>query len=228
MAAQVGLAALVQVASDAQKVAAEHSGLLVNLLLSIALLDDEAARGSYFELAQANWNAEDADLRQAALTAASFIAGQEATTLPQMAIPKIMGSPNYIPHVRRRSEILCDRAKQAFERLKEVDGIDITMPEGALYMTVRFQDGALSGGQTLPIDNPKIRELITRKVEGTTLDKRFVLYLLGSTGICVVPLTSFCSHLEGFRFTLLETDDARRDWIYRQLAVAIEAYLKNQ
>ena len=34
-----------------------------------------------------------------------------------------------------------------------------------------------------------------------------------STGICVVPLSGFCSPHPGFRFTLLETDDAKRGWL---------------
>lgn len=148
-----------------------------------------------------------------------------STTLPQLAIPKIMGSSKFIPHVRKRAEILFDRAKEAYELLKAVPGIDITMPEGALYMTVRFQQGVLNHQQVLPIENPRIQELVKEKTTGTTLDKRFVLYLLGATGICVVPLTSFCSALEGFRFTLLETDDARRDWIYKSLKKSVEAYL---
>ena len=35
-------------------------------------------------------------------------------------------------------------------------------------------------------------------------DKRFVYYLLGAKGVCVVPISSFCSELQGFRVTLLE------------------------
>ena len=148
-----------------------------------------------------------------------------STTLPQLAIPKIMGSPKFIPHVQQRARILFERAEEAYGLLASIPGIDITMPEGALYMTVRFQKGVLNHQQSLPIDNPEIRNLVSEKIEGATLDKRFVLYLLGATGICVVPLTSFCSTLEGFRFTLLETDDSRRAWIYESLKEAIEAYL---
>jgi alanine-synthesizing transaminase len=38
-------------------------------------------------------------------------------------------------------------------------------------------------------------------------DKRFVYYLLGAKGICVVPISSFCSELQGFRVTLLEENE---------------------
>jgi len=40
------------------------------------------------------------------------------------------------------------------------------------------------------------------------LDKRFVYYLLAAKGVCVVPISSFCSELQGFRVTLLEEDEA--------------------
>ena len=38
-------------------------------------------------------------------------------------------------------------------------------------------------------------------------DKRFVYYLLAAKGVCVVPISSFCSDLLGFRVTLLEEDE---------------------
>jgi aspartate/methionine/tyrosine aminotransferase len=57
-------------------------------------------------------------------------------------------------------------------------------------------------------------------------DKRFVYWLLASTGICVVPLSGFASELPGFRFTLLEHDDAKRREIFKTLGDAIRRYLE--
>jgi aspartate/methionine/tyrosine aminotransferase len=34
-----------------------------------------------------------------------------------------------------------------------------------------------------------------------------VYYLLAAKGICVVPISSFCSELQGFRVTLLEENE---------------------
>jgi aspartate/methionine/tyrosine aminotransferase len=56
-------------------------------------------------------------------------------------------------------------------------------------------------------------------------DKRFVYWLLASTGICVVPLSGFASDLPGFRFTLLEHDDEKRRGIYAAMADAAGRYL---
>jgi aspartate/methionine/tyrosine aminotransferase len=55
-------------------------------------------------------------------------------------------------------------------------------------------------------------------------DKRFVYYLLGSTGICVVPLTSFATALQGFRITLLERDEETFTRIFRTIAESIRQY----
>jgi aspartate/methionine/tyrosine aminotransferase len=94
-------------------------------------------------------------------------------------------------------------------------------------MTVLFEPGVLTGGQTLEIDNPEVRALIERKVVGVEPDKRFVYYLLGATGICVVPLTGFCCGLEGFRLTMLESDDKRADIIWKTIAHSITRYLES-
>ena len=98
-------------------------------------------------------------------------------------------------------------------------------PEGAFYYTIMFKDGLLDESQSLPIENPQIREAIEQMTEGVEPDKRFVYYLMGATGIVVVPLTGFqCEH-HGFRATLLETDDNRRAWILKSLRDAIDQYV---
>jgi aspartate/methionine/tyrosine aminotransferase len=60
-----------------------------------------------------------------------------------------------------------------------------------------------------------------------SLDKRFVYYLLGATGVCVVPLSSFATELQGFRSTLLETDEDRFRKIFNTIAASIKGYLSS-
>ena len=76
-------------------------------------------------------------------------------------------------------------------------------------MTAVFADGVLSNDQSLPIEDTAIRQLVESLVAtDIKLDKRFVYYLLGATGVCVVPLMGgFNSTFYGFRFTLLEEDE---------------------
>ncbi len=148
-----------------------------------------------------------------------------STTAPQLAIPRIMGDERYPAHLARRSGVFEARAREAYETLKDIDGIRVNLPQGAFYMTVLFEDGVLHEGQHLKIDNPQARDTVEQMVDGTPGDRRFVYYLLGATGICVVPLTGFCCTRDGFRITLLESDDTRRKWMLDTLADAIREYV---
>ena len=77
----------------------------------------------------------------------------------------------------------------------------------------------------LHIENPQIAATVERMVAGVAPDKRFVYYLMGATGIVVVPLTGFqCSH-QGFRGTLLEANDTKRAWILDTIRDSIETYV---
>jgi aspartate/methionine/tyrosine aminotransferase len=103
----------------------------------------------------------------------------------------------------------------------------VNRTNGAFYMAVAFRDGLLTGRQSLPIDNPEVKELVEKLVNspGVSPDKRFVYYILAHTGICVVPLSSFSTPLQGFRVTLLEKDEKECERIYKTLAAKIGEYL---
>jgi aspartate/methionine/tyrosine aminotransferase len=58
-------------------------------------------------------------------------------------------------------------------------------------------------------------------------DKRFVYYLLGATGICVVPLTSFFTAVPGFRMTLLEKDEKHFEYVVKSIAEKIVEYVES-
>ena len=148
-----------------------------------------------------------------------------STTLPQMAIPAVMGDPRYQDHLRRRAAMFETRANEAYDAFKGVEGILVNRPTGAFYFAVVFEEGALNDAQKLPIENPGLREHVERTVRGVADDKRFVYYLMASEGICVTPLSGFHSDLKGFRITLLETDDAKRRDTHARLAGAIGDYL---
>jgi aspartate/methionine/tyrosine aminotransferase len=113
--------------------------------------------------------------------------------------------------------------------LKDVKGVLVNRPNGAFYMSVCFEEGLLNHRQALPIANNEIRQLVESLVAapGTSVDKRFVYYLLGATGVCVVPLSSFATELQGFRITLLERDEEKFIQIFQTIAAAITQYLKS-
>ncbi len=111
--------------------------------------------------------------------------------------------------------------------MSRVNGILAPKAEGAFYSSVVFKSGALKPGQKLPISNKAIEQYIEKKVEGEPLDKRFVYYLLGATGICVVPLSGFNSPYPGFRSTLLEQDEALFKKTYDTIAGSLTSYLSS-
>jgi alanine-synthesizing transaminase len=161
--------------------------------------------------------------------AASLLAAKRlevsSTTLPQMSIPRVMGDERYPEHLRRREQMFGRRAVEATAAFDGCDSVVANMPGGAFYFTVMFKDGVLGDHQTLPIENAKVREQIESMVAGVAPDKRFVYYLMGATGIVVVPLTGFQSEHHGFRFTLLENDDTKRRNIFQTLRDSIDTYV---
>ena len=148
-----------------------------------------------------------------------------STTLPQMSIPKVMGDPRYSGHLSGNEEKFSKRADELVEAFAGCDSIILNKPGGAFYFTVMFKEGVLNESQSLPIDDPDVRKRIEQMTKDVEPDKRFVYYLMGATGIVVVPLTGFqCSH-HGFRGTLLEHDDAKRAWIFKTIREAIDQYV---
>ncbi len=152
-----------------------------------------------------------------------------STTLPQLAIPKIMGDKRYQPYRDQKNEEIGKRSKLICTILREIPELIVNDTKGAFYNTIVFKTGALSNTQTLTIDNPDISELVEEWVAkpGVELDKRFVYYLLGATGIVVVPISSFCSDLMGFRVTILEENEERLEHIFTTLRDSIRTYLKS-
>lgn len=148
-----------------------------------------------------------------------------STSLPQYAIPRVIGDPRYIDHLQRRKNMFSKRADEAFEIFDKVEGIKVVKPQGAFYMSVLFEDGALNNDQYLDIENESVRAMVNDQVVGVEPDKRFVYYLLGAKGICVVPLTGFCCGRKGFRITLLEMNDEKRKWTWNTIAESIRKYI---
>ena len=79
--------------------------------------------------------------------------------------------------------------------------------------------------QALKIANSAVREMVEGLVKKASNDQRFVYYLMGATGICVVPLSGFYCKRDGFRITLLECDDDKRRWTFDTLAKAVREYI---
>jgi len=150
-----------------------------------------------------------------------------STTLPQLAIPLVLGDARFAPYREAQNKKIGKRSKAIAEILSTVPELNFNETYGAFYNTIIFKEGVLNSTQRLTISNPEVQELVDKwvNVEGMDLDKRFVYYLLGATGICVVPISSFCSTLKGFRVTLLEEDEALLKSTFTKLRDAIVEYI---
>lgn len=152
-----------------------------------------------------------------------------STKLPQLAIPKILGDPRFKIYREETNRNIGKRSKIIADILHTVPQLTFNETFGAFYNTIIFRDGTLKKGQKLKIEDERISTLVESWVDqDIPHDKRFVYYLLGAKGVCVVPISSFCSELQGFRVTLLEENEemlvrtftAIRDGIVEYLASA--------
>lgn len=152
-----------------------------------------------------------------------------STTLPQKALPAIISHPEYRGYLEERIRRYEKMSNIAYDCLKDMPGLQVNRTNGAFYMAVAFQDGLLNHRQTLPIENPEVRSLVDSLVTapGVAPDKRFVYHLLANCGICVVPLSSFSTTLQGFRVTLLEKDEDEFRRIFETLKRKIEEYTRS-
>ncbi|MDD2899467.1 MAG: pyridoxal phosphate-dependent aminotransferase [Desulfuromonadaceae bacterium] len=152
-----------------------------------------------------------------------------STTLPQTVIPEIVRHPEYAAYLAQRIASYERMSRITYECLSKVPGLQVNRTNGAFYMAVAFKDGLLNNRQSLPIANPEVKELVDGLINqpGVSPDKRFVYQILATTGICVVPLSSFSTQLQGFRVTLLEKDENECRRIYSTLAEKISEYLNS-
>lgn len=150
-----------------------------------------------------------------------------STTLPQQVLPQVMSDNRYGDMLTERTYRYAKRADIAYDILSTIPELIIHKPHGAFYMTVVFKTGVLNKHQTLALTNSAVADMIENLVTpDIVLDKRFVYYLLGATGLCVVPLQSgFNSTLNGFRFTLLDPDETSFKQNMELLKEAITTYL---
>ncbi|HEX7415930.1 MAG TPA: aminotransferase, partial [Smithellaceae bacterium] len=151
-----------------------------------------------------------------------------STTLPQIAIPRIMTHPEYQNYLIERTRHYEKLSNIAYDILKDVPCLMVNKTNGAFYMTVVFNESALNNHQSLHIKKREIKEYVQNLVKGSIEhDKRFVYYLLAATGICVVPLTSFFTPLLGFRMTLLDKDEAEFRYVVKTIAEKIVEYIES-
>ena len=150
-----------------------------------------------------------------------------STKLPQLAIPKIMSDARYIPYRRSYNAAIGQRSHRITKLLHDIPVLTFNPTYGAFYNTIIFREGTLTHEQTLAIADQRAQQLLDSWLAADpnmALDKRFVYYLLAAKGVCVVPISSFCSDLQGFRVTLLENDEEVLVETFRRIRDAVLEY----
>jgi alanine-synthesizing transaminase len=135
-----------------------------------------------------------------------------STTLPQSVFPAIFGDARYSGHLHERQAVYKARAIKATSILNGSLQLKVVEPKGAFYLAVTFAAEFMKKDFDKPAANPAAQKLLDAalaEIPAASFDKRFCHQLLATTGICTVPLsTGFNSSVQGFRITLLETNDA--------------------
>ncbi|MCS7204086.1 MAG: pyridoxal phosphate-dependent aminotransferase [Leptospiraceae bacterium] len=148
-----------------------------------------------------------------------------STTLPQYVIPDILSHPEYPNWLNQRNQFYKKRSEMLQEIFSKVPGIKFNPPKAAFYASIVFEE-PITKDMKLEIPDKKVREFVETLCSNPSLsnDQRFVYYLLGAKQICVVPLSTFVTPLQGFRCTLLEQDDDVFIQTYTTIADAIVEY----
>ena len=149
-----------------------------------------------------------------------------ATAMPQWILPKLYIHPEYDKYLDEYKKLLERNSNIIFEILNSIPGLRCNRTDGAFYMMVVFVEGVLNDSQILDIEHGGIRDYIETEVAkpGVALDKRFVYYLLGSTGIVVTPASDFYTKHFGFRVTTLEKDEEKLRRTYEKIKETILKY----
>ncbi len=151
-----------------------------------------------------------------------------STTMPQMALPKIMEHPEYKGYLAERVTHYEKLSNIGYSVLKDVPYIVVNRPNGAFYLTVVFNEAVLNNRQFLNIEDEEINAYLKEQLNGSAEnDKRFTYNLIAATGVCVVPLTSFFTPLQGFRVVLLEKDVEKFERDIKLIAQKIVEYVES-
>lgn len=151
-----------------------------------------------------------------------------SVSLPQAALPLIFEHAGFKPSLDERISYYEELAETAYEELSKSKYITVNKVKGTFYMAVTFKDGVLNSKQTLPLPDRETEAFITARLDDKSeQDKRFAYYLLGATGICVVPLTAFFARMNGFRVILLEKDISVFKDLMGKLLKAVDDYIES-
>ncbi len=149
-----------------------------------------------------------------------------STTLPQIVLPYLYQHPEYDAYLQSRIDKYQKRADEACAFFENIPQTRVNKPKGVFYLVVELLDLPRNSLESV---NKVVRlELDKLEKSENTLannnDFQFAYELMGSKGVCVVPLSGFGSDLDGFRMTLLQEDDAIFTDTLNRIGEAVREY----
>ena len=145
-----------------------------------------------------------------------------STTLPQKVLPEIFSDERFKPHLKSRINKYQRRALEGYEFFQTIANVRVNKPKGVFYLMVELLD--LPKSKLSNIQANVRQYLDTLETDDLAPDFQFAYELMAAYGVCVVPLTGFCSKLTGFRMTLLQEDDEIFSLTLRKIGEAINEY----
>ena len=149
-----------------------------------------------------------------------------STSLPQIVIPEIMSHEKYNDHLASRASYLKLRAEQLQQSLKNCAGLIPNRIDGSLFGMLIIDQNCFSKAKLPPVSG-KYLQILEPHLSNASLDRVFTYYLLASTGICAVPLSSFHTNWQGIRLTLLEQNESKFQWICNKIKQTYKKFYKH-
>ncbi len=147
-----------------------------------------------------------------------------STTLPQKILPQVLGDSRLQIIQSDWTHFLKKRIHTVENSFGDIQGLELKTPKGAFYATPYFDKEQVDDKFFVPME-ARYHQVIQPYGKGASEDKKFVLQCMAGPGICVVPLSSFHTQVQGFRMTLLERDDREFDRICAELRRTLLSYL---
>lgn len=163
--------------------------------VSKGFLGECGHRGGYVEFRNIPDDVLAELIKQQSISLCANLSGQISTYM--MVAPPQPGDESYETYIAERNAVLSSLKRKSeilYENINKIEGMQMDIPQGAMYAFVRFELPPEPG-----VDVASMSPEQRRKYEQER-DEKYCLALLEETGICVVPGSGFGQQPGTFHF----------------------------
>ncbi|MBX2992922.1 MAG: aminotransferase class I/II-fold pyridoxal phosphate-dependent enzyme [Bacteroidetes bacterium] len=163
--------------------------------VSKGFLGECGHRGGYLEFRNIPNDVLSEMVKQQSISLCANVSGQINTYL--MVDPPKPGDESYDMYVSEKNAVLSSLKKKSeilYERINQIDGMSMDIPQGAMYAFVRFELPPEPGVDVNAMNTEE------RRLYEQSRDEAYCMKLLEETGICVVPGSGFGQEAGTFHF----------------------------